>query len=215
MYKIQYRIFNGHKVLGYVIYSSDEKRVNIDLDTFKNLVKAGKILDVEYDKKTDRVRGLQISLNKYPAIQLKDIKKSSKSRVNKNSNQDRVLQNHEKAERYLAKSKILGKQDLQFEFKRGDRVLVVGVNKNLETITIPDFVTDFAFKITYYRDGGFTVKNSWSDGDAFQKVVWDNVNPNIKTAGLFCGLKQRTLEIHLSHPENLKDLSYMFLDVKA
>lgn len=219
------RILDSHKLVGYLTMSNDGTLVYMDLDTFKKYVMAEKFKDVIYDKKSKRPRGTSTPLNKYPSMQYSKVKshmnqsrpvdtkqisqKSVDRKQNKNQSktkQVKTLQNREKAERYLAKCNLTGRYELQLNVRSKDRVEVIGVNKNLETITIPDFVTDFRYKISSNK----TYIDSWCKGAKFTKFVWNNISYTGKTIGLFSGLSQKTLDIQISHPEKIKNLDFMF-----
>lgn len=219
------RILDGHKLVGYLTMSNDGTLVYMDLDTFKKYVIAEKFKDVIYDKKSKRPRGTLTPLNKYPSMQYSkvkshmnqsrpvDTKQTSQRSENKKqvktvskTRQVKTLQNREKAERYLAKCNLTGRYELQLNVRSKDRVEVIGVNKNLETITIPDFVTDFKYKVSSNK----MYIDSWCKGAKFTKFVWNNISYTGKTIGLFSGLSQKTLDIQISHPEKIKNLDFMF-----
>lgn len=219
------RILDSHKLVGYLTMSNDGTLVYMDLDTFKKYVMAEKFKDVVYDKKSKRPRGTLTPLNKYPSMQYSkvkshmnqnrpvDTKQTSQKSVDRKQNkkqsktkQVKTLQNREKAERYLAKCNLTGRYELQLNVRSKDRVEVIGVNKNLETITIPDFVTDFKCEIS--RRTEYVI--SWCTGANFTKFIWNNEGYTGKTVGLFSGLKQKTLDIQISHPEKIKNLDFMF-----
>ena len=219
------RILDGHKLVGYLTMSNDGTLVYMNLDTFKKYVIAEKFKDVIYDKKSKRPRGTLTPLNKYPSMQYSkvkshmnqnrpvDTKQTSQKSVDRKqvktvskTKQVKTLQNSEKAERYLAKCNLTGRYELQLNVRSKDRVEVIGVNKNLETITIPDFVTDFRYKISSNK----TYIDSWCKGAKFTKFVWNNISYTGKTIGLFSGISQKTLDIQISHPEKIKNLDFMF-----
>lgn len=219
------RILDSHKLVGYLTMSNDGTLVYMDLDTFKKYVMAEKFKDVIYDKKSKRPRGTLTPLNKYPSMQyskvkshmnqnrLVDTKQTSQKSENKKqvktaskTKQVKTLQNREKAERYLAKCNLTGRYELQLNIRSKDRVEVIGVNKNLETITIPDFVTDFKCEVS--RNKEYVI--SWCTGADFTKFIWNNEGYTGKTVGMFSGLKQRSLDIQISHPEKIKNLDFMF-----
>lgn len=219
------RILDSHKLVGYLTMSNDGTLVYMDLDTFKKYVMAEKFKDVVYDKKSKRPRGTLTPLNKYPSMQYSkvkshmnqnrpvDTKQTSQKSENKKQaktvskiKQVKTLQNREKAERYLAKCNLTGRYELQLKVRSKDRVEVIGVNNNLETITIPDFVTDFKCEIS--RNTAYVI--SWCTGANFTKFIWNNEGYTGKTVGLFSGLKQKTLDIQISHPEKIKNLDFMF-----
>lgn len=219
------RILDSHKLVGYLTMSNDGTLVYMDLDTFKKYVMAEKFKDVVYDKKSKRPRGTLTPLNKYPSMQYSKVKShmnqnrpisdkqtSQRSEDKKQSKtvskteQVRTLQNSEKAERYLAKCNLTGRYELELTVRSKDRVEVIGVNKNLETITIPDFVTDFRCKVS--RTKGWI--DSWCNEAKFTKFIWNNSSYTGKTVGMFSGLRQKSLDIQISHPEKLKNLDFMF-----
>ena len=202
------RILDSHKLVGYLTMSNDGTLVYMNLDTFKKYVIAEKFKDVIYDKKSKRPRGTLTPLNKYPSMQYSKVKShmnqnrpidtKQTSQKSENKKQVKTLQNSEKDERYLAKGNLTGRYELQLE--------VIGVNKNLETITIPDFVTDFRYKVSSNK----IYIDSWCKGAKFTKFVWNNISYTGKTIGLFSGLSQKTLDIQISHPEKIKNLDFMF-----
>lgn len=210
------RILDSHKLVGYLTMSNDGTLVYMNLDTFKKYVIAEKFKDVIYDKKSKRPRGTLTPLNKYPSMQYSKVKShmnqnrpidtKQTSQKSENKKQVKTLQNSEKAERYLAKCNLTGRYELQLKIRSKNRVEVIGVNKNLETITIPDFVTDFRYKVSSNK----IYIDSWCKGAKFTKFVWNNISYTGKTIGLFSGLSQKTLDIQISHPEKIKNLDFMF-----
>lgn len=120
------------------------------------------------------------------------------------------LSNHELAQRYLNKTKIMGKDVIDIKLLPNDRVRLIEVYDKESTgmFTIPRFITEFM----QIRSGsGRSVEYPLFSHCNFSEVRFEN-NPNIELNAykLFSDMESKTLKIRFAHPECLTDTGRMF-----
>ena len=120
------------------------------------------------------------------------------------------LSNHELAERFLNKQKILGKSiiDIRLLPNDGVRLLEVFDKESTGVFTIPRFITEF---MVIRPGSGRVIEYPLFSQCNFSEVRFEN-NPNIElnTYKLFSNMKSKTLKIRFAHPECITDTGRMF-----
>lgn len=107
------------------------------------------------------------------------------------------MSNHEEAERYMMKAKLIGNNTLKLKIKSDDEVELVQVLDTESTgrIVVPRFITKIA-------SGAFI--------DCLFEDVYINNRQNKRLVGIFEGIKSERLRVEVSNPEVVIDTSMMF-----
>lgn len=211
----------------------------VTYNRFLRLQADGIIENIQYNKNLRRCEISGKSFNDIPRIQLKYLKTIGKLI---NNGQDREVyefignleniedadevynkhyitsrtSNHAKAMVYIQKQKLVGEQSLPLKLKlsQNDKVTIVDVDKTVEVLNIPSFVTGFFQDIVIDKDNQYKRFDGWCVGAKFKTINWD-VNPKTRYSllGAFAGLKtDGTLTINLSNKVKATNLQRMFLE---
>ena len=120
--------------------------------------------------------------------------------------QNQQSQRHSKAQRYMAKQKLIGRVQLEFRCIPDDRVQLVRVNEipGVTKVRIPDFITDIAVGDSFNRYGPL-------GRTKYTEVEIDNSPDfNIRLNGLCSGMDSDTLTVRIQHPERVVQAKDMF-----
>ena len=125
------------------------------------------------------------------------------------------MTNHQLAERYIAKYKLLGQEPLmKLEFLDNDRVIITGVTDDTITeIAIPQFVTDF-----FYQQDELFGDVSWCYGLKLRKIVYNNSNNSRVLSdlqGFACGVDSEELEVYVENTSGILYFNGIFQECKA
>lgn len=120
------------------------------------------------------------------------------------------LSNHELAQRYSIKAKMLGLNEINFRLKPNDNVELVEVlDKESDGVfEIPEFITEF---MAVRPRNGLYIPQPLFQGCHFTEIRFNN-NPNIKFSGnrLFYKMASTKLKVRIAHPECITNASEMF-----
>ena len=143
-YKILKRIQNGQLTVGYQLLSEDRKILNISKDQGVHAAYQGLIVNATYNNSTKSISGTHnTDLRSLPVIQYSEIVKNKTSDPVRISNKHKT--NHELAQDYMTKQKLLGVGDLiKIELLSNDRVKLLEVldKESTGSFTLPSFITE-------------------------------------------------------------------------
>ena len=116
------------------------------------------------------------------------------------------MTNHELANGYRAKSRLLGEDKLEIKLLDGDRVELVGVKDKEDTgrLVIPSFITEIRCDVT-----NDLVVGSVLSGSRYEEVYVDNKG-EIGLRGLCSNMKSKRLKVWVRDISKITDMSYMF-----
>ena len=116
------------------------------------------------------------------------------------------MTNHELANGYRAKSRLLGEDKLEIKLLDGDRVELVGVKDKEDTgrLVIPSFITEIGCDVT-----NDLVVGSVLSGSRYEEVYVDNKG-EIGLRGLCSNMKSKRLKVWVRDISKITDMSYMF-----
>ena len=115
-----------------------------------------------------------------------------------------MVSNHELAKRYKEKSKLIGKDILEIQYKNFDRVLLVDVldKEDDGRLVIPRFITDI--RLNNYKDGGVL------GGCRYSEIYIDNNDRLESIKGLCDKINSDRLKLSCRSGGNIKDMSQLF-----
>lgn len=118
--------------------------------------------------------------------------------------------NHEMAENYRSKAKLIGKDILEFELLDGDRVLLTGVKDKGEggRLVIPSFITDYN---RVNKSGYIIERSNILHGATYEEVYIDNrAGIDIDISYLCSEMVCSKIKIVLRHPECIIGIKGLF-----
>ena len=119
------------------------------------------------------------------------------------------LSNHELANRYEAKQRLIGKRLLDFELMDNDRVVLKAVldTENTGRLVIPRFITDININLKNNED----IRYSALCGCRYSEVYVDNKEGvEFSAIGLCCGMNSVSLKVEFNDSSSVIDMSDMF-----
>ena len=114
--------------------------------------------------------------------------------------------NHELAEAYKRKARLVGADIIDFELVAGDRVLLKRIRYNGRgRVEIPSFITG-----CFYKDDDLS-ELKISDGCEYTELyINNNIDEWFDASGLCSGLNSKRLKVVFRYPERVMKMSYMF-----
>ena len=196
-YKAIRRITYKRVAVGYQLMGSDDNIYNTDKDSMLDLADRGFISNVKYNWHQMKLEGNGIDLRKLGGIDIKVLKegKEKAKRVVMDGS------NHKLYDKYMSKAELVGAV-IECKKLSNDRVRLVGVKKGVGgRLVIPNFVTEV-------QDGVFV-------GSNYEEVVINNKGRRIFNASkLFMGMNSERLRVVFKHPENITNMSSMFIECR-
>ena len=194
-YNVIKRITYNRIVVGYQLMGSDGNIYNTDRVSMLDIVSRGFVCNVKYNKNQMALEGNGIDLRKLGSIDIRDLKdgKKKERRIMKECS------NHKLYDKYMSKVDLVGDQ-IECRKLSNDRVRLVGVKKGVGgRLVIPNFVTEV-------QDGVFI-------GSSYEEVVINNKGNRVFNARkLFMGMTSERLKVVFKHPENITNMSSMFIE---
>ena len=119
------------------------------------------------------------------------------------------ISNHDLANRYEAKQRLIGKRILDFELMDNDRVVLKSVldTENTGRLVIPRFITDININLKNNED----IRYSALCGCRYSEVYVDNKEGvEFSAIGLCCGMNSVSLKVEFNDSSSVIDMSDMF-----
>lgn len=203
MYKIVGRIVEGRDTIGYRLIDENKSIVNKTKNETLRLAINKKIANAGYNKNKNTLEGNGIDLRKIGVIRKDDLVRSRNRQYN-------IKTNHQLAEEYALKKKLIG-GGIKYELLENDRVALVGVDNTESTgrIIIPSFITN----IEIDNHGSYIEKDivgPLADSKYTEVYLNNREGVKINIRGLCSHMKSKTIKFRCRHPEDIIDASYLF-----